>query len=280
MKREQINRPKKSAFLDDWELLVPSNDASLTQHDEWGENENYENLAHLRFSDAGVGEGFSLRSACPNFYSSDLLWIHALNGDALDFTEGFVAAKDDGVRQKLLSGRTVYGSAEALGLLGIARGKISQEDAGACPLRGTASDDNKKTATPTATAESKDEVVQFESEIGTFQVTAFQDGTGFAVGRSEDGHSITASFLHSFDGAQQDIAYLMLRSEQETSNGPYVQVSLSDFYGNSFGCEVSLLKIPRDSEMEDGISEELLRVPCVSSVTRRLIVRPKFILIS
>ena len=230
-----------------------------------------------------------MRSACPNFYSSDLLWIHALNGDALDFTEGFVAAKDDGVRQKLLSGRTIYGSAEALGLLGIARGKISQEDAGACPLRGTTSDDNKKTdnkktatatATATATTESKDEVVQFESEIGTFQVTAFQDGTGFAVGRSEDGHSITASFLHSFDGAQQDIAYLMLRSEQETSNGPYVQVSLSDFYGNSFGCEVSLLKIPRDSEVEDGISEELLRVPCVSSVTRRLIVRPKFILIS
>ena len=229
--------------------------------DGWEESENYENLAHVHFSAGGVGAGFSLRSACPNFYASDLLWIHALHGDTFDFTDGFVSAKEDHARDQVMKRGRAYGSAEALALLGMQYNPSQRSHAEACPLRLVEPVQGKPKMK--VLEETKDEVFQYESELGSFQITAFQDGTGFSVERSEDGQSVMASFVHAFDSTQKAIGFLMISSETKNVKGSG-RLSMADFAGNAFTCEVSLSRVPADSDTREASGEEFLRVPCVS----------------
>eukprot|EP00977_Amphora_coffeiformis_P023480 scaffold13461_cov166-Amphora_coffeaeformis.AAC.2 len=266
MKREQINRPHGAFFFDQRKVFESRTGASTFIRDEWDEIGRHQNLAHLKFSANGVGDGFSLRSACPNYYASDLLWIHALHGESLDFTMGFVSAKDEHSRAKVSSSRFAYGSAEALDLLGMNYNPLHGGEVMGCPLRAlTPKEDSiEKKATPGQ----DEEVFEFQSELGNFQITAFKDGTGFSVLRVEDGQMLTASFMHSLDEAQQGVAYIMLRSEHQKEGQPYTAVSMADFMGNSFECAVSLLKVPRDDDLSTGgeTGEEVLRVPCTPAM--------------
>jgi len=261
MKREQINRPHGAFFFDQRKLLEPRTSVSTVIRDEWNEIELYKNLAHLKFSANGVGDGFSLRSACPNYFASDLLWIYALHGESLDFTLEFISAKDEHSRAKVSTSGVAYGSADALDLLGMNFNPGHREKVEGCSLRALTP---KRDSVKKATSDQDDEVFEFQSELGNFQITAFKDGTGFAVERIEDEQTVTASFMHSFDDAQQGVAYIMVRSENQNEAG--TAVIMADFFGNSFECAVSLLRVPRDDDFsaEGVIGEEILRVPCVS----------------
>lgn len=265
IQRKEINRPHDAFFFQNRHVLQPSVSSPLDM-DSWDEIENYQNLAHLNFAAGGVGAGFSLRSACPNFYASDLLWIHALNGDSLDFTDGFVSAKEDHARDRVMKHGRAYGSADALALLGMRYNPSQRMQSEGCPLHGTESGQNKPKMKPLSeTTESKDEVFQFESEMGSFQITAFQDGTGFSVERLDDGQSVSASFVHAFDSSQQAMGFLMLSAETEGVEGSS-RLSIADFSGNSFSCEVILTKISNESDPGKVVGEEILRVPCVSMI--------------
>ena len=50
---------------------------------------NKMNEAHVSWAPWGLETGWNLRSACPNIHASELLWMHALHGGALDYVPRF-----------------------------------------------------------------------------------------------------------------------------------------------------------------------------------------------
>lgn len=259
MKREQISRPRDAFFFHDRHLLQAIGETSSSvRHDDWEETEHFRNLAHVKFSDKGVGAGFALRAACPNYYASDLLWIHALNGESLDLTIDFRPKSEDHVREK--SSRRPFGSVEALDFYGMSYNPSNPTQGTGCPLRSVATELAKKKTT--RKDKESEEVAEFVSDVGTFQITAFKDSTGFNVLRKEDGHVITASFMVSADEHEEGVTYIMVLSENPHGTMQDT-VNMADFSGNAYTCDVSLLRVPREEESEL-TGEEVVRVPCVS----------------
>ena len=52
-------------------------------------NESFANFASMSHSRRGKGDGNRLSRTCPNHYNSNGLWIEALSGDELDYTDFF-----------------------------------------------------------------------------------------------------------------------------------------------------------------------------------------------
>ena len=53
------------------------------------------NDAHIIFEPLGLGDGWKLTKACPNLHSSDLMFVHAMHGDSLDYTPRFATSLHD-----------------------------------------------------------------------------------------------------------------------------------------------------------------------------------------
>ena len=263
--------PDGSFFFRDRELFGGV-DEGIDLHDDWKEYENRENLAHLKFSATGVGSGSSLRSACPNFHASELVWIHALNGEGLDYRDEFVPVDNVGDQQAASRNPVVYGSVEALDHLHMQYTSAQLRKSKGCLIQdlkakeSSRNDDDKDDTAPEA-----DSSVKVETKMGAFQYLASPDGTGFTIVRESDGYNLNVSFL--VGGPQNVIQSVMLHSTGGQNNdSPRGDVSVADFSGNTFACHVSLLKIPRENNsLDDDEKEEILRVPCVSGFLAELV---------
>ena len=79
--------------LNQTKLLLPFVPVGPLTVDSFGEVGQRTNVAHLAFADHGLGP--HLRKACPNVYSSTLLWTQALSGGATDYSDVYISVTQD-----------------------------------------------------------------------------------------------------------------------------------------------------------------------------------------
>jgi Glycosyl hydrolase family 47 len=164
------------------------------------------NLAHLSPTNLGVGQGTLLKRSCPNVYSSELLWVHALNGGALDYTELFASVSRDSLEDHPID-FAVLGAAEALGALGtglyLGTNALLNKDE-SCPLpesradrhslQGESEDTDKPRTTP-----APGETIQLKTEeFGVFELSPEPDGGGFFIQLIDTGETIATTFYEQF----------------------------------------------------------------------------------
>lgn len=196
-----------------------------------------DNLAHLTLNSLGRGTGYSLKKACPNFNAPELLWVHALGGGAIDYTDVYVSAMseaDDDYPSPSESSRLLLTSAEALSVhgsgvyLGTMETEMNENEQ--CPVAGgrldRADTENIEPRPGTAASYSASEFSKNEKAakdearasnvqhvklvgLGTFEVSAFPEGSGFFMQRLETGESIVATFIAENVGESSEGLYFM-----------------------------------------------------------------------
>lgn len=233
------------------------------------------NLAHLSLNDQGSGA--HLNRQCPNMHRSELLWTRALTGGSLDYADIYVSSTNDklieqGIRYHLLGASEAqaiqgngvyYGEKENADLLC----RIVKEDPQESVVK-------KSTENPKVDSISNDGVMVLPSDMGNFEVAAFQDGSGFFIRHVESGEQIKTNILFDEGDTQEHVALVhsKLRTGSESVEGvddaevnsqqQYRRtVTLSDFRDNVFSCQVKLFRTD-DPEDHDSAFEEMLTVPC------------------
>jgi len=206
--------PLRSFFGDDMALLGPN---KFDTAESMFVDKN--NLAHLTWNSVGLGSGYAMKKACPNIYATELTWLHALNGGALDYTDIYVSAfsEEDGdypspseaVQLLVTSAEalSVHGSGVYLGNMEPAinateRCVLAHQSKGSTQ-QSQESSQTSSMSSPTAPGqESKPDdttvngVQQVElAGLGTFEVSAFPGGSGFFMKRIENGESIMTTFI-------------------------------------------------------------------------------------
>lgn len=199
-------RATGDVFFDDRRVLSPFVPDAFIVKDFENDTRQEENIAHLAMGNLGIGPGTLLKRTCPNVYSSDLLWVHALNGGALDYSDVYVSVIHDNVEQHP-NQFVVLGAAEALGLLGtgVYLGLSDDEDR-SCPIaEGIDNDDvvnqnevdvgGEKLKAQTRPQDRQGEVFQVRSDVGQFEISPFPDGDGFYMQHLDSGETVVATFL-------------------------------------------------------------------------------------
>lgn len=224
-------------------------------------------MAHSSLKDSGSGS--SLRRACPNFYASELLWMHALFGGSTDYSDLYVSVTSDNIQHHPNS-YVALGAADALGLhgSGIYLGKVEDKD-GFCALSGMSEED------PSSKESAQDSTRQPGShkfDPSQFQVFAFSEGGGFVVEHVPTGDKVVSSFI--FDESDTDLSVMVYagysldphlvhrtipshlanfpsvaslwamsgKGERSTPSSFRRKVVVADFEGNSFSCEIELYR--------------------------------------
>jgi mannosidase alpha-like ER degradation enhancer 2 len=258
------------------------------------------NQAYMSFGDLGMGDGSSLLKCCPNFHRSALLWVRALNGGVLDYSEVYLSSVTDDLyaKEKPLA----LTAAQALAYHG------SGTFLGEFPERPSCSTSGAKSPTDTSTAVSPDatpmqhyaNVQRYDmgGDHGEFEITAFAEG--FMLKHGKTGEIVSATILE--DGVKTKVEemtlvnpFVMVYSVKPVENSAVVAETLPkrwkfsgtnwrSFFGTkdhesspelyerkvvitspdtqAFRCEVHLL-----STHEDDTEEELLSVyPCAPAL--------------
>jgi hypothetical protein len=248
--------------------------------DSFEESIRKSNVAHLALKNMGVGSGRDLRKACPNLYSSDLLWMRALNGGATDYADGYVSVTHDALQDQPMR-FTLLGAADALGSLGtgvyFGQGDDALEQ---CPLPRTKQPPSEgKEGLPSSGA-AQAELVNISSDIGNFEIASFSDGTGFYVHHVDRGEKMIANFVFDEVDTQKlfSMTYAGLRipaaadddaDESSKAARPLERrVVVSDFEENAFSCEVQLFEKSSEGDDIDDISDEevLATLPCAPAM--------------
>ena len=189
------------------------------------------NLAHIGLNSLGQGNGYALKKACANIYAPELTWINAINGGAVDYTDIYVSAlseSDGDYPSPNDSIQLMLTSAEALSLggSGVYLGNMDTEMKldDQCPIPDAKSRrSNERTVStnqsysasqspedPTEQRGSISGAQQVElAGLGTFEVSAFPEGSGFLMQHSDSGESIMATFLAEDSGRASDDVYVM-----------------------------------------------------------------------
>lgn len=147
------------------------------------------NQAHYQFDDQGKGHGKMLSKRCPNFHHPDLQWVHALNGDSLDynaahFVSGESSDPKDGIDERMLS---ALASVCFYGTSYYPDGIVEDKNK-SCPV---GDDPEYKTnVNPKSTSEKKAQpsdvlpgATRFDMgvNVGSFDVISYPGGDGFVV---------------------------------------------------------------------------------------------------
>jgi mannosidase alpha-like ER degradation enhancer 2 len=163
------------------------------------------NWAHLAMTN--LGSQTQLRKSCPNVHTSDLLWMHALNGGALDYTDMYVSVGSDALTDHPIH-FVVLGAAEALGVLGSGDMFANKLD-GSLNLCATNQKQSKADVNMAVTTTSQADTlasvsnpmdaesmksVRIKSPLGDFDVETY-GGEGFYLHHIESGETIMTTFL-------------------------------------------------------------------------------------
>jgi hypothetical protein len=179
----------------------------------------FDNYANLGMSNLGLGAGTRLKKACPNVYSSDLLWLHALNGGSMDYADVYVSvAQDD------LSTHPNYispiGAAEALGILGRGVFDISYDKDRSCPAPDAKQVDDQPAVPPDFEEGEAIEKgpIQVATGMGRFEIQTFPKGDGFFIQLLENGESIVTTFLQNHDSEPSSLVMVYATIPVEDSH--------------------------------------------------------------
>lgn len=223
--------------------------------DVFGETQYGMNDAHLMLR--RNGNGVFLKQSCPNFYSSELLYIHALNGGGTDYITSYVSALRDGVNPGE-SRFLMMGSTDALAWYGSGVHISEAFDPGSfCVIN---YDDQRPPSTSdhsTSNAEEHREVPpqRFDGgDLGNFEIVAFDGGAGFSIKHIGSGQSLSTTIIHDAGSIQNGETYFMVdhnvpaSKETETNidrqndTKSLRSVVMTDTRSNSFVCVVSIIE--------------------------------------
>ncbi|KAL9181308.1 hypothetical protein ACHAXT_010113 [Thalassiosira profunda] len=156
------------------------------------------NQAHHHFESRGKGSGRWLGKSCPNYHHPDLLWNHALHGEALDYNlkhTSYVSDEEtfshDIVDERML---TALASACFYGTDFYADG-MHVDEFRSCPVEQAPdhhfeSKQDKETTIPGTTR------YDMGGELGAFDVSAFPGGDGFVVRHVDSDELMEVSVFH------------------------------------------------------------------------------------
>ena len=184
--------------------------------DSFNETRAGTNLAHLTFRKEGLEKDLS--QACPNFYSSDFLWIRALNGGATDYADAYMSSSQDEEGESNARFH-VLGSVEALALYGAGLHVVDFFDRSQfCPIHEKKSevskaeprgDFNQNQQTGQAGQDGKDRF-DLGGELGSFEVSAFPGGSGFYIQHVESSETIITTIIEEEPTASTRESFIMI----------------------------------------------------------------------
>lgn len=224
--------------------------------DIFDETQNGLNDAHLKLRRSG--NGVSLTKSCPNFYSSELLFVRALNGGATDYSNAYASSMKDAVGLEE-SRYILMGSVDALAWHGSGVHITRAYDASwVCPV----SNKEERQAQPeteTPQAQEKEQAIRnsFDGgELGHFEVLAFSGGVGFSIRHVESGKSLSTTLLqdeandtmetilmvHSTLAVVDDISVDTTDGETSGDSDSKSTNIMADLAGNSHVCQVEIIQ--------------------------------------
>lgn len=258
----------KASVMADWLTAIVPPGPNLM--DVFRETAMKSNVAHLSLGNWGSGR--DLQKACHNVYNSDLLWMQALNGGATDYSDSYVSVGHDALIDQWQY-FTLLGAADALGTLGtgVYFGENDNE-ALLCPVAQTI-DINLESGTV-----GKEGTPSIISDVGSFDVTSFPDGNGFEMQHLDSGELLKVSVVFDEVDTKENVAmvYSELREGDATQEDGIPnhdgvvenllkrQVSIADFKGNSFSCEIELFRYDSPANYDDAL--EFSTIPCSTSL--------------
>jgi hypothetical protein len=156
------------------------------------------NVAYLSIGDRGLGDGSMLKKSCPNFHSSSLDWVRALNGGVLDYADVYVSSITDEVASAAL----VMSTAEALAYhgSGLYPGIDLADERNSCPISNATwptlkSQDEVGISSGVERPTEGVERIDMGGDLGMFDVSLFHDGIGFYVQHVESGETVMVTVL-------------------------------------------------------------------------------------
>jgi Glycosyl hydrolase family 47 len=176
------------------------------------------NLAHLTFRKRG--HRHRLKKACPNYYASDLLWIHALNGGANDYADIYqsTASDENGESNSLFR---VFGALDALSIHGSGLHVLDFYDKSQkCLLyekQTQASNAVPNRAIDNDLIKSGKDRFDLGGELGFFDVSAFSGGTGFYIQHVATGETMIATLIDEHIEEELSEAFVMVYSDGQPS---------------------------------------------------------------
>ncbi|KAL3922323.1 MAG: hypothetical protein SGILL_002266, partial [Bacillariaceae sp.] len=229
--------------------FLPDN-VSLQDFDKFDELQDETNGAALSFR--SLGNGVDLTMACPNIYKAEYLWIRALNGGISDYSDIYMSTVQDEVA--VPEHRTVFlGSVDALSLSGAGLHIDSLHDTFLkCPIRVADSHGDKSTINRKASgkhAQSQEQTTGsptlFEmGEMGSFEVSAFSEGSGFLIQHVESGESLVTTLIDGeayASGASE--TYVLVHNSASGEPSGSSSVVMADTNGKSYNCVVEVMQM-------------------------------------
>jgi hypothetical protein len=232
------------------QLVLPRSHIHQTL-DAFHEVRKKSNAAHVTFGRLGLGN--ALKKCCPNFYLSDWLWIQALNGGIADYSEAYVSSAADNPSHDE-NRFHITGSLECLALYGrgVHVSELFWESDHAILDQQTTSMD----APATPENESSDNTISLGEDLGVFDISAFQEGSGFMIRRAKTGETVVTTLINddgSGDGHFR--TYVMVHSvtpvvvepvHSSEESAPrqelyHHSVVMADAGGGAFFCKVELI---------------------------------------
>ena len=187
-------------------------DPILSDNKELMFQEQY-NLAHMTWGSIGLGTGYATGKACPNIFAPELSWMHAINGGALDYTDIYVSAlseadgdypSSDAIAMLVTSAEalSVHGSGVYLGNMDSAINQVDQCAIADQNLSGGGTNARQQNPQQKANQGGKAEegpashIQQVElGGVGSFEISAFPEGSGFFMRHMQTDESIMATFI-------------------------------------------------------------------------------------
>jgi len=215
------------------------------------------NPSHLTFGRLGLGN--ALKRFCPNFYMSDWLWIHALNGGMADYSEAYVSVAGDNLVDKD-SRFHVTGSMESLALYG--RGIHVAHLFWESDRATLEQQQDSIEADTTPEQQPSGNTVDLGGELGAFEVSAFAQGTGFVVKRRRTKETVITTLIQD-ESTGDPQTYVMVHSATPSivnpNGGLDRTVVTADTYGNSFFCKVELILKRESGRLVDDFLQDVCR---------------------
>jgi hypothetical protein len=156
------------------------------------------NVAGLSWN--GQGLETSLFKGCPNRHSSFLLWMHALNGGILDYSDVHVSSLSDEtpIDKRFAVGSLSAAAALAFHGIGLFLGMAEHNDTASCsivdatvpPLVQSSSQETKNLPEGT-------QRFDMGGAVGSFDVSVFADGNGFFIHHVNSGQTVMTTVIAS-----------------------------------------------------------------------------------
>lgn len=295
-----LTNQKKRGYKDSFHrsLMLAPYVGTHNIRDAFYETESKTNTAHLSYENLSLGN--DLRSSCPNLYSTEYMWIQALNGGAIDYSDMYISVTVDDITDHAES-FTILGAAEALGLLGtgLYYDEIDDMDGLSCDImESTSSDSPMEEDTAVATLKSTEsngdtdddpgnmvtrDSMKVASDVGNFEISTFHDGSGFVLKNIDHDEKLTVNFMR--DEINTNFNFAMIHSELRLpnvdveaedddkasnvgNNDLHRNIVVTDFDNNSFSCSFEIIE-KRKAFNDETISEDVVTVatyPCAPAL--------------